>query len=112
LRAFQDASIVADLVVAPQLIDHISGICTREAGMSRTATTLLARWIAENVRPVAAPKRAQEAGRLVTEFAAFAADTGLSHEDLEELEEDIGEDLLGYMEDALENMGGSGSPGT
>jgi len=72
--------------------------------MSRMATTLLARWIAENVRPVAAEKREQEAARLAAEFVAYAADAGLSPVDLEELEEDIGEDLVGQMEDALADL--------
>lgn len=64
--------------------------------------TLLANWIAENVRAVPEEQRNSGAARLAAEFKAYARDAGLGVTDIEELEEDIGEDLVSHMEDALE----------
>jgi hypothetical protein len=65
--------------------------------MTQHAMDILNRWVAETVR--AAPEQiAKEAARLATEFTAYAEDAGLN---MEELEVDIGEDILSYMRDAL-----------
>lgn len=73
--------------------------------MTHQATELLAGWIAENVRAVPAEERENEAARLATEFVAYAKDAGLGGAELKELEEDISEKLVDYMEDALEAAG-------
>ncbi len=67
--------------------------------MSQQTVDALARWIAESVRPVPADATRKEALRLATEFSAYAADAGIN---LELLEEEIGQDLVSHMEDALE----------
>jgi hypothetical protein len=69
--------------------------------MSKQAVDTLARWIAESVRPVPEDARGKEAERLATEFAAYAADAGIN---IERLEEELGEDLVSHMEDALEAL--------
>lgn len=69
--------------------------------MSKHAVDALARWIAESVRAVPAETRRKEAERLATEFAAYAADAGIS---IERLEEEIGQDLVSRMEDALQEV--------
>jgi hypothetical protein len=66
--------------------------------MSKLAVDALSRWIAEWVRPVHEDAIAKEAERLAAEFTAYAADAGI---DIGRLEEDIGEDLTSFMEDAL-----------
>jgi hypothetical protein len=70
--------------------------------MNNSPTDLLARWIAENVRPVPPAQRNSEARRLAVEFFAFARDADLSDADLAELEEEIGADLRSHMAEALE----------
>lgn len=72
--------------------------------MTKDAVDLLTRWVAENVQPVPADAIKGEAARLATEFAAYARDAGLGRTDIAELEEDVAEDLKGYMEDALEAL--------
>jgi phage terminase Nu1 subunit (DNA packaging protein) len=69
--------------------------------MSKLAVDALMRWIAESVRPVPAGDRRKEAERLAAEFIAYAADAGIR---VERLEEEIGEDLVSRMEDALEEV--------
>jgi hypothetical protein len=69
--------------------------------MSKQGVDSLERWIAESVRPVPSADIHNEAERLAAEFAAYAADAGI---DLERLEEEIGEDLVSRMEDALEEL--------
>ena len=75
--------------------------------MTQDAVDLLTKWVAENVRPVPADAIRDEAARLATEFAAYARDAGLARSDIAELEEDVAEDLKGYMEDALETLRGA-----
>ncbi len=72
--------------------------------MNKQAIDALARWIAEWVRPVPSDSIRKEAERLATEFAAYAADAGI---DLDRLEEEIGEDIVSRMEDALEEAAGA-----
>jgi hypothetical protein len=67
--------------------------------MTKQAEDALARWIAESVKPVPTATIRREAERLATEFRAYAADAGIN---LERLEEDIGEDLVTRMVEALE----------
>jgi hypothetical protein len=69
--------------------------------MSHRTVELLNRWVTDTVRPVPAADIQKEAERLAAEFTAFAADAGFS---VEKLEEDVGEDLVGYMIDALEAL--------
>ena len=66
--------------------------------MTQQAIDILNRWITETVRAVPADQTAKEATRLATEFSAYAEDAGLN---LEELEIDLGEDLVSHMTDAL-----------
>lgn len=66
--------------------------------MTQRAIDLLNQWITDTVRPVPPADRAREAARLTVEFRAYAADAGLN---LDRLEEDLGEDLISYMNDAL-----------
>jgi hypothetical protein len=66
--------------------------------MTQQAVEILNRWIAETVRAVPEDQTAKEAARLAAEFSAYAEDAGLN---LQDLELDVGEDLLGYMTDAL-----------
>jgi hypothetical protein len=66
--------------------------------MTHHAVDILQRWIAETVHAVAPEEAAKEAARLVTEFRAYAEDAGLN---LEELEVDLGQDLLATMQEAL-----------
>ena len=66
--------------------------------MTQQAVDILNRWIAETVRAVPAEESGKEAARLVTEFTAYAEDAGLN---LEELEVDLGQDLLATMKEAL-----------
>jgi hypothetical protein len=70
--------------------------------MTQAALDLLARWIAENVRPVPAEDLESEAARLAAEFVAYAKDAAIS---VAELEEDLAETLESHMEDALEAAG-------
>jgi hypothetical protein len=70
--------------------------------MSKHAVAALNRWIAESVRAVPPREAGKEARRLATEFAAYAADAGI---DVEQLEVEIGEDLVTRMEEALEAVG-------
>ena len=70
--------------------------------MGQRAKELLAGWVAENAHAVPQGERQSEAARLVAEFAAYAKDADLGAADLAELEEDIEEDLLSYMQDAVE----------
>ena len=67
--------------------------------MTRHAVEILSRWTAEAIGAIAADDAGREAARLAAEFTAYAEDTGLN---IEELENDLGEDLLSYMKDALE----------
>ncbi len=76
--------------------------------MTQQAIDILTRWIAETVRPVPPGEIAKEAARLATEFTAYAEDAGLNVEDLEL---DVGEDLLGYMRDALQAAADAESDG-
>lgn len=66
--------------------------------MTQHAVDILNRWIAETVHAVAPEDAAKEAARLVTEFTAYAEDAGLN---IEELEVDLGQDLLATMKEAL-----------
>ena len=66
--------------------------------MTHHAVDILNRWIAETVRAVPPEEAAEEAARLATEFRAYAGDAGLN---LEELEVDLGQDLLATMHEAL-----------
>ena len=75
--------------------------------MTQDAVDLLTKWVAENVRPVPPDAIKAEAARLATEFAAYARDAGLARSDIAELEEDVAEDLKGYMENALEVLRGT-----
>lgn len=70
--------------------------------MSKHAVTALTLWIAESVRAVPSRDAPKEARRLATEFAAYAADAGI---DVEQLEVEIGGDLVSRMEEALEAAG-------
>ncbi len=72
--------------------------------MSKHAVAALTRWIAESVRAVPPREARKEARRLATEFAAYAADAGI---DVEQLEVEIGGDLVSRMEEALEAAGES-----
>jgi len=66
--------------------------------MTQQAVDILNRWIAETVHAVPAEEADKEAARLLTEFTAFAEDTGLN---LEDLEVDLGLGLLPAMKEAL-----------
>lgn len=66
--------------------------------MSRR-TDVLNRWVADTLRAVPPAEIRKEAERLAAEFTAFAADAGMN---LERLEEDLGDNLVNYMVDALE----------
>jgi hypothetical protein len=66
--------------------------------MSKLALDSLSRWIAEWVHPVPAAAIPKEAARLAAEFTAYAKDAGIS---TEHIEDELGEDLAAYMEDAL-----------
>lgn len=66
--------------------------------MTQHAIDILNRWVAETVHAVDADQIPKEASRLATEFSAYAEDAGLN---LEELEVDLGEDLVSHMADAL-----------
>lgn len=66
--------------------------------MSQRAIDILNRWVAEAVRPVPAERMEKEAIRLAAEFTAYAEDAGLR---IENLEVDVGEDIVSYMKDAL-----------
>jgi len=70
--------------------------------MSKHAVTALTRWIAESVSAVPSRDAPKEARRLAAEFAAYAADAGI---DVEQLEVEIGGDLVSRMEEALETAG-------
>ena len=67
--------------------------------MSHRTVDLLNRWVADTVHAVPAEETQKEAQRLAVEFTAFAADAGVN---LEKLEDDIGEDLVSFMIDALQ----------
>lgn len=67
--------------------------------MSQQAVDILNRWIADAVHAVPPADIPKEAARLAAEFTAYAEDAGLN---LEELEVDLGEDLVAHMTDALE----------
>lgn len=71
--------------------------------MSQRTRDILARWVADSLRPVSAEARSREAKRLAAEFAAYAADAGIN---LDRLEEELGTDLAAYMEEALDAGGG------
>jgi hypothetical protein len=73
--------------------------------VSKQAIDALARWIAESVRAVPAEATRKEAQRLANEFTAYATDAGIS---IEQLEEDIGRDLVSRMEDALKEAADTG----
>jgi protein subunit release factor B len=66
--------------------------------MTQQAVDILNRWIAETVHAVAPEEAEKEAARLVAEFTAYAEDAGLN---TEELEVDLGQDLLATMKEAL-----------
>jgi len=66
--------------------------------MTQQAVDILNRWIAETVHVVAPEEADKEAARLVAEFTAYADDAGLN---LDELEVDLGQDLLATMKEAL-----------
>jgi hypothetical protein len=66
--------------------------------MTQQAIDILNRWIAETVHAVVPEEADKEAARLVAEFTAYAEDAGLN---LEELEVDLGQDLLATMKEAL-----------
>jgi hypothetical protein len=70
--------------------------------MTQQAVDILNRWIAETVHAVAPEEAGKEAARLVAEFTAYAEDAGLN---LEELEVDLGQDLLATMKEALAACG-------
>jgi hypothetical protein len=72
--------------------------------MTQHAVDILNTWIAETVHAVAAEEAGKEAARLVAEFTAYAEDAGLN---LEELEVDLGQDLLATMKEALLVAGGA-----
>lgn len=74
--------------------------------MSRRAVDVLVRWVSDWVRPVPAAARRAEAQRLATEFLAYADDAGIK---VHRLEEEIGTDLVGYMEEALADAAGDTS---
>ena len=76
--------------------------------MTQHAIDILNRWVAETVRPVPPAEAAKEAARLATEFTAYAEDAGLR---VEQLELDIGEDLLSFMKDALQAAADTESDG-
>ncbi len=67
--------------------------------MSHRTVELLNRWVSDTVRAVPAEETEKEARRLAVEFTAFAVDAGLN---VEMLEDDIGEDLVSFMIDALQ----------
>jgi len=66
--------------------------------MTQQAIDILNRWVAETVLAVPPEETAREAARLATEFTAYAEDAGLNVEDLET---DVGLDILSFMRDAL-----------
>ena len=76
--------------------------------MTQHAIDILNRWVAETVRPVPPAEAAKEAARLATEFTAYAEDAGLR---VEQLELDIGEDILSFMTDALQAAADAESDG-
>jgi hypothetical protein len=67
--------------------------------MSQQAVDILNRWMAEALQPVPRAEIPKEAARLAVEFSAYADDAGLN---LEELQIDLGEDLVSHMAEALE----------
>ena len=69
--------------------------------MSKQTIDALNRWIAEWVRVVRRNSIPKEAERLATEFAAYATDAGI---DLDRLEEEIEQDIVSRMEEALEEV--------
>lgn len=73
--------------------------------MSQEVRELLAQWVAENVQAAPAGKVEDEAVRLAAEFLIYAKDAGCSAADLADLQDDIGEDLVGHMTDALTSAG-------
>jgi hypothetical protein len=76
--------------------------------MTQQAIDILTRWIAETVRRVPPGEIAKEAARLAAEFTAYAEDAGLN---IEDLELEVGEDLLSYMRDALQAAADAESDG-
>jgi hypothetical protein len=74
--------------------------------MRKQSVDALSRWIAESVRAVPRDKARKEARRLTTEFAAYAADAGIN---VAELEEEIGQDIMSRMEEALESAEEAGA---
>ena len=76
--------------------------------MTQHAIDILNRWVAETVRSVPPAEAAKEAARLATEFTAYAEDAGLR---VEQLELDIGEDILSFMTDALQAAADAESDG-
>jgi len=76
--------------------------------MTQHAIDILNRWVAETVRPVPPAEAAKEAARLATEFTAYAEDAGLR---IEQLELDIGEDILSFLTDALQTAADAESDG-
>ncbi len=74
--------------------------------MRKQSVDALSRWIAESVRAVPRDETRKEARRLATEFAAYAADAAI---DVADLEEEIGQDIVSRMEEALEAAEAAGS---
>lgn len=73
--------------------------------MTQHAIDILSRWIVETLKPVPPDQVEKEAARLAAEFSAYAEDAGLN---VEELEVDLGEDLVSHMADALNAVADSG----
>lgn len=73
--------------------------------MDDEALAFLERWVEDNVRPVAARLRAEQAETLATKCYQDAAEADITEEALNEIAEEAtdGGDLVAYMETALEN---------
>jgi len=69
--------------------------------MSQQAVDILSRWIAETLRAVPEDDIPKEAARLAAEFSAYAEDANV---DIEDLEVDLGEDLISHMAEALRTL--------
>jgi hypothetical protein len=76
-----------------------------EVSMDDDALAFLERWVEDNVRPIAARLRAEQADVLAAKCYQDAAEADIAAEALDEIAEEAtdGGDLVAYMEAALDN---------
>jgi hypothetical protein len=70
--------------------------------MGSRVSELFERWSNEHVNAIPYPEHLNEAQRLDKQFRAHAQATGVAEQELQKLEEDLGQDLVSEFRDRLD----------